>query len=467
MRIFRKGENGETELIIIVYVDDCCIIGPKGKVNEAKEILRDRFGTVEDGRLRKLLGVRYDWKKEEETNEPYLEMTMNDKAKEILTAYEKATGKTPKNYASPGAPGTVLKRNEEETIMRDEYRSIIGKLMFYTTKIGPECAFAIGQLARHMQNPGTDHWKALDRAVGYIKGKGEHKLKMKKPSELRVISFADSSYADCKDTRRSSSGDMHTIGGAIVSWRAQLLKMLCLSSTEAEYVTLTEAAKEQKFIQMLLGEIMKCDMPGILYEDNEAAAFLTKNQQVSGRTKHIDLRCHYIREHVEKNRAIVMRTTSEENLADILTKNVSVGKFEELGGAILKGFKGWEKKFELIKEQSQTQIQGNGENDGGQNIEKVRQKISLANIAENTTKEKEKWHSHEFVRNAQQKQMENKTNGKTRPLQLPVSTKLHEVVVKVKRSANETEGSEQVEMVPGATKIRETEAQREEKKEVE
>ena len=68
-------------------------------------------------------------------------------------------------------------------IKRDEYRSIIGKLMFYTTKIGPECAFAIGQLARHMQNPGEEHWKAVERAVGYIKGKKEHKLTMRKPSE--------------------------------------------------------------------------------------------------------------------------------------------------------------------------------------------------------------------------------------------------------------------------------------------
>ena len=116
-------------------------MGTQKMVNEAKETLKERFGTVEDGRLRKLLGVRYDWKKDDDTDEAYLELTMNDKGKEIIEAYEKVTGRTPKDYSSPGAPGTVLKKNEGEMIKRDEYRSIIGKLMFYTTKIGPECAF--------------------------------------------------------------------------------------------------------------------------------------------------------------------------------------------------------------------------------------------------------------------------------------------------------------------------------------
>ena len=120
---------------------------------------------------------------------------------------------------------------------------MIGKLMFYTTKIAPECSYAVGQLARHMQNPGKQHWKALGRAVGYVKGKAKHSLIMRKPLEMRIVSFCDSSYGDCKDTRRSTGGDLHTIGGAIISWRAQLLKMICLSSTEAEYITLTEATK--------------------------------------------------------------------------------------------------------------------------------------------------------------------------------------------------------------------------------
>ena len=110
-----------------------------------------------------------------------------------------------------------MNKNEGESIMVKEYRSLVGQTMFYSTKIAPECAFANGQLARHMQNPGVEHWQAMERFVGYIKGKKEHKLIIRKPRELRSISFCDSSYGDCKDTRKSTMGEVHTI---ITSWRS-------------------------------------------------------------------------------------------------------------------------------------------------------------------------------------------------------------------------------------------------------
>ena len=221
--------------------------------------------------------------------------------------------------------------------------------MFYVTKIAPECCFACGQLAQHMHNPGNEHWRAMERFVGYLKQKEKHELIISKPTELRVISYGDASYADCADTRRSSSGDLHTIGGALVSWRSQKMRFVCLSSTEAEYVTLTEMSKEQKFIQMLLNEVDESIEPGGLYCDNEAAEYLVKNKHVSPRTKHIDIRQHYVREHVNSNRGMVLRVNTNDNFADILTKNVTVKAFEKLGNAILNGFDEWRNKFQITK----------------------------------------------------------------------------------------------------------------------
>ena len=122
---------------------------------------------------------------------------------------------------------------------------------------------------------------------------------IRRPIELKIVSFGDSSYANCKDTRRSSTGNIHTIGGGLVSWRAQKTKFVCLSSTEAEYVEMTEVCEEQRFIQMILEEIFDLKSEGIIYEDNKAAIYLTKNQPISPRTKHIDIRQHYIREYLE------------------------------------------------------------------------------------------------------------------------------------------------------------------------
>ena len=333
---YRKTKNGTPLVMVICHVDDCCIMGKRKYVQEIKTRLKQEFGTVEDGKLRKLLGVRYEWKKDQD-NETYITMTMNDKAEEIVKNYEKYTGKTPKNQASPGAPGQTLSKNEGEVIMLKEYRSLVGQSMFYSTKIAPECAFANGQLARHMQNPGEEHWKAMDRFVGYIKTKKEHKLIMKKPTELRTISYCDSSYGDCKDTRRSTMGEVHTIGGSITSWRSQRQKIVTQSSSEAEYVTLSEAAKEQKFTQMLLEEIAEVEIPGYIYGDNEASIFLAKNKQVSNRTKHIDIRQHFIRECVDQGKIELKRVDTKQNKSDILTKNLPVKTFEKDGKNILDG----------------------------------------------------------------------------------------------------------------------------------
>ena len=108
--------------------------------------------------------------------------------------------------------------------------------------------------------------------------------------------------------------------------------------------------KEQKFLTMLLQEVLECELPSILYEDNEAAAYLAKNQHVSAKTKHIDIRQHYVREHLKEKLGEIKAIRSEDNFADILTKNVAVNIFEKLSGAILNGFEGHVDKFRFSRE---------------------------------------------------------------------------------------------------------------------
>ena len=229
--------------------------------------------------------------------------------------------------------------------MDEQYRSILGKLMFYVTKISPECSFATGQLAQHMHNPGEQHWEAMKRIIGYLIGKEKHELIIRRPKNLRITSFGDASYADCKDTRKSSTGDINTLGGSLISWRAQKTKTICLSSTEAEYIALTEMCKEQKFLIMLLEEVFSVELPCLIYGDNKAATYLAKNLHVSSRTKHIDIRKHYVRDHLKQGKGEILKIDSEDNFADILTKNVSVKVFEKLSKGLLNGFIGYENRF--------------------------------------------------------------------------------------------------------------------------
>ena len=101
---------------------------------------------------------------------------------------------------------------------------------------------------------------------------------------------------------------------------------------------------------MLLNEVFEHDLPCILFEDNEAAVYLAKNQHVSSRTKHIDIRQHYVREHLKKL-GEVRAIRFEENFADILTKNVAVSIFNKLSVGLLNGFDGFNDSFLFLKHQ--------------------------------------------------------------------------------------------------------------------
>ena len=109
-------------------------------------------------------------------------------------------------------------------------------------------------------------------------------------------------------------------------------------------------SKEQHFIGMLMEEVFECKYPGVMYGDNEALIYLTKNKHVSGRTKHINTKEPYVREHIEKGYGKLVKIKSEDNVADILTNNLSVQVFDKLSKAILNGFKGWEDKFDAHSE---------------------------------------------------------------------------------------------------------------------
>ena len=317
-------ENEKIIIVMSVHVDDSMVAGKKDDLVKFYEKVRKRFNITELGKLSKYLGVQYEWYKDE-NGCPCVKATMDEIAKSFIEKYESCTGKTAKIAPTPAYPHKVLSKNEGELIDIDNYRSLVGKLLFYIVKVGPECANAGRDLARHMSNPGEEHWKAMGRMAGYLKGKAVHGHIMKKPEKLMVVNYTDASYGV-----KSVSGMICTIGGTVVSWSSRTQKITTLSSTEAEYIALGECAQELKFVCMLLQEIGVGEFPGKIFEDNEGAIFLAKNQQVSMRTKHIDVRYHFVRDLVESKFLTLEYVPTEDNYADIMTKNTTVNVLRKL-----------------------------------------------------------------------------------------------------------------------------------------
>ena len=348
---FKKQADGTTIGAIVVYLDDCVLAGEKDFIDDMKDKLRSEFGVVEEGKLRKLLDVRYKWDDLKDENKARVTLYMEDKANKIIRSCEQATtGLTPRVQKTSGKLGEVLMKHEGEPEINSEYRTVLGKLIFYVTKVSPECSYACGQLACQIHNLNKSHWKAVGRIIGYVRGRQKHEVVITRPKCMRIVSFGDTSYGDCIEIRRSATGDIHTIGRSLVSWWAQKTKFVCLSSAEVEYVALTEMSKEQKFLSVLLTEMFICDLPCILYECNEAVVYLATNQHVSARTKRIDISEHHVREHL-KELGEVRPIESENNFADILTKNVKVTMLERLATALLNGFDGYHDGFRFTKHQ--------------------------------------------------------------------------------------------------------------------
>ena len=137
--------------------------------------------------------------------------------------------------------------------------------MWYTTKVGPYVETAAKELAVHTSHPGPEHWKALRRFIGYLKGKETKVIVIRKPKVQKAFMFCESNYATDKETRKSVSGLVDTLGGTLLTCSSKTQRTVTLISTEAEYVALSTCAQEVKFVSMLLGEMTEVEKPSIIY----------------------------------------------------------------------------------------------------------------------------------------------------------------------------------------------------------
>ena len=252
---YRLNEKNELVLVMAAYVDDIIIGGQPEEVNQFKNDVKKRFNISELGQLKKHRGVWYERK--EDNLGLYYEMTMEKYKTEIVQDYEGISGKQISAYETPGYPGESLTKigEDEEPVNVDGYWKILGKVLWYTRKVLPECANATRELSMYMDKPGEAQWRGLHRLVGYI-GSSESCLRLRAPRDLKIFGFVDSNYATNKDNRKSVTGYVLTVGGSLIAWMSKTQPSVTLSSCEAEYVALSTCATEVKLVQTLFEELL-------------------------------------------------------------------------------------------------------------------------------------------------------------------------------------------------------------------
>ena len=209
---------------------------------------------------------------------------------------------------------------------RVPYSSAVGSLMYAMICTRPDLAYAVSVVSRFMANPGKEHWKAVQWIFRYLRGTSSMSLCFGKNND-GVFGFVDSDYAKDINNRRSISGYVFTLGGCAISWKAQLQSTVALSTTEAGYMAVKEGFKETIWLKGLFGELDNSRNVTTVFCDNQSAIFLAKDQMFHDRTKHIDVRYHFVREVIARGDFKVIKIHTNDNPADVFTKCLPVAKF--------------------------------------------------------------------------------------------------------------------------------------------
>lgn len=214
------------------------------------------------------------------------------------------------------------------------YRIIVGKLLYVSLPTRPDIAAAVSIASRFVADPGIGHWRGVQQILRYLRGTDGLGICISVQGTLNLIGFSDSDWAGDIATRQSTSGHIFQINGSSVNWKSKRQASVALSSTEAEYMALSEAAKELICLSYLLKDLGMNGDSIIMKEDNQGCIALARNPGDHPRTKHIAIRFHFIRSHVDSGLMDLQYIPTDENVADIMTKPFGRVKFIQLRGML-------------------------------------------------------------------------------------------------------------------------------------
>ncbi|GJS25538.1 hypothetical protein Tco_0454170 [Tanacetum coccineum] len=209
------------------------------------------------------------------------------------------------------------------------YRGMVGTLM-YLTSSRLDLVYVVSMCARYQARPTKKHLHVIKRIFRYLRGIVNRGLWYSKDSAVALIAFADADHAGCQDTRRSTSGNMQLLEDRLVSWSLKRQKSAAISSTEAEYIALSGCYAQVLWMRSQLTDYGLGFNKILMYCDNKSAIALCCNNVQHSRSKHINIRYHFIKEQVENGVVELYFVRTKYQLADIFTKALCRERIEFL-----------------------------------------------------------------------------------------------------------------------------------------
>eukprot|EP00253_Pinus_taeda_P002592 PITA_02592 len=185
--------------------------------------------------------------------------------------------------------------------------------------------------------------RRLIRSLMYL-GTVDYGLDYRQGDGVRLVGYTDSDWASCASNKKSTSGCCFRLGSVVVSWFSRKQKSVALSSSEAEYMATRQASCEAIWLRKLLYGLFDEELrPTVIHYDNQSCIKLTENPVCHDRSKHIDIRYHFIRDYVQKGAVKLEYISTDERVANVLTKSLTRGKhvhFRDKMGVVRNNFLG-------------------------------------------------------------------------------------------------------------------------------
>lgn len=320
--IYRK-QAGEDIIIVIIWVDDLIIAASSNKeLNRFKNSMKNKFNMKDLGRISHFLGIGF-----EQTNG---KIKMSQKGY-VMKMLERFGMSDCKPRTTPCELKVESGENDQDSSREvqnpREYREIVGSLIYAMTCTRPDISWIVSKLSQTLSSPKARDFVTAKHVLRYLKGTSDYELCFQKTNcDLSLIAFSDSDWASSLNDRRSTSGYCFSLTeqGPVISWKSKKQPVVALSTCEAEYIGLANATQESMYLsQLLSGMDNKVYICTKMYGDNQGAIVLTKNPVNRKRSKHIDVKYHFIRDAVNERKISIEYCSSEEMVADMLTKPVS------------------------------------------------------------------------------------------------------------------------------------------------
>ena len=228
-----------------------------------------------------------------------------------------------------GSSQKMSREDVGEDVDNTLYRSMIGSLL-YLTASRPDIMYSVCVCARYQANPKITHLKAVKRIIRYVAGTCDLGIWYTKDTNTNLVGFSDSDWAGDVDDRKSTSGGCFYLGNNLVSWFSRKQNYVSLSTTESEYVAAGNCCGQLLWMKQMLDDYGLLSDTLTMYCDNSSAIDISKNPVQHSRTKHIDIKHHFIRDLVEKNLVHIEYIATENQLADIFTKALDFERFSTL-----------------------------------------------------------------------------------------------------------------------------------------